>query len=217
MTIDAVVFDLDGTLADTLEDIAAAMNYALARHGLPERPADEYRDLVGEGVRRLVERALPADRSDLRELVLADLGTRYVEHMLDRTRPYPGVREMLDALTIPAAVLSNKPQAATTWMVDRLFHGHRFAAVHGGRDDVPLKPDPAPLLAIVRELGVQAGRTAYVGDTRTDMETAVAAGAVPVGVEWGFRDRDELVEHGARAVVRTPADLLDLLDGRHPT
>jgi len=217
MTIDAVVFDLDGTLADTLEDIAAAMNYALARQGLPERPADEYRDLVGEGVRRLVERALPPDRPDLREIVLADLGTHYVAHMLDRTRPYPGVSEMLDALAIPAAVLSNKPQAATTWMVDRLFQGHRFAAVHGGRDDVPLKPDPAPLLAIVRELGVPVGRTAYVGDTRTDMETAVAAGAIPVGVEWGFRDRDELVEHGARAVVRTPAELLDLLDGRHPT
>ncbi len=214
MTFDAVVFDLDGTLADTLEDIAAAMNYALVRHGLPARPADEYRDLLGEGVRRLVERALPPDRADLREPLLADLGAHYVEHMLDRTRPYPGVPEMLDALAIPAAVLSNKPQAATTWMVERLFARHRFAAVHGGRDDIPLKPDPAPLLAIVRELGVEAGKTAYVGDTRTDMETALAAGAVPVGVEWGFRDRRELVEHGARAVVATPAELLDLLDGR---
>ena len=124
--------------------------------------------------------------------------------------------EMLDALAIPAAVLSNKPQAATAWMVERLFARHRFQAVHGGRDDVPLKPDPAPLLAIVRELEVEPARTAYVGDTRTDMETAVAAGAIPVGVEWGFRDRDELVEHGARAVVATPAELLALLDGRRP-
>ena len=216
MTIDAVVFDLDGTLADTLEDIAAAMNYALGRQSLPGRPADEYRELVGEGVRRLVERALPPDRADLRDPVLADLGAYYVEHMLDRTRPYPGVPEMLDALAIPAAVLSNKPQAATAWMVERLFARHRFQAVHGGRDDVPLKPDPAPLLAIVRELEVEPARTAYVGDTRTDMETAVAAGAIPVGVEWGFRDRDELVEHGARAVVATPAELLALLDGRRP-
>lgn len=216
MTIDAVVFDLDGTLADTLEDIAAAMNYALGRHGLPERPADDYRDLVGEGVLRLVERALPPERMDLRGPVLADLGAYYVEHMLDRTRPYPGVPEMLDALAIPAAVLSNKPQAATTSMVERLFRGHRFAVVRGGLDGVPLKPDPAPLLAIVRELGVDAAHTAYVGDTRTDMETAVAAGAVPVGVEWGFRDRDELVEHGAWTVVSTPSELLDLLDGRPP-
>lgn len=216
MKIEAVVFDLDGTLADTLEDIAAAMNYALDRHGLPRRPVDDYRDLVGEGVRTLVERALPPDRADLRGPVLADLGTHYVEHMLDRTRPYPGVPEMLEALAIPAAVLSNKPQAATTRMVERLFAGHRFAAVHGGRDDVPLKPDPAPLLAIVGELGVEARRTAYVGDTRTDMETALAAGAVPVGVEWGFRDRGELLAHGARAVVATPAELLELLDGRRP-
>ncbi len=217
MTFDAVVFDLDGTLADTLSDIAAAMNYALARNGLRQRDPDEYRSLVGEGVIRLVERAVPADRLDLVEPVLADLRAHYGEHMLDRTRAYPGIPELLDGLGdrgISMAVLSNKPQAATRWMVERMFGENRFAAVLGGRDDVPLKPDPSALLEIVGDLGAEPERSAYVGDTRTDMETAVAAGVLPVGVAWGFRERDELIEHGARAVIARPLELLDLLDGR---
>ena len=216
MTFDAVVFDLDGTLADTLSDIAAAMNYALARNGLRERNADDYRGLVGEGVIRLVERAVPADRPHLVPPVLADLRAYYGEHMLDRTRAYPGVSELLDGLVargLPIAVLSNKPQAATRWMVERMFGENRFAAVRGGRDDVPLKPDPTALLAIIRDLDAVPGRSAYVGDTRTDMETAVAAGVLPVGAAWGFRDRRELVEHGARAVIDRPLELLELLDG----
>lgn len=217
MRLDAVVFDLDGTLADTLSDIAAAMNHALARNGLPERDPDEYRSLVGEGVVRLVERAVPADRPDLVERVLADLRVYYREHMLDRTRAYPGIPELLDGLGdrgLSMAVLSNKPQEATRWMVERMFGENRFAAVQGGRDDVPLKPDPSALLAIVRELGVEPERSAYVGDTRTDMETAVAAGVLPVGVAWGFRDRRELIEHGARTILARPVELLHLVDGR---
>ncbi len=216
MTIDAVVFDLDGTLADTLSDIAAAMNYALARNGLQERDPDEYRSLVGEGVIRLVERAVPVDRGDLVEPVLADLRAHYGRHMLDRTRAYPGVPELLDRLGergLPMAVLSNKPQAATSWMVERMFGENRFAAVRGGRENMPLKPDPTALLEIVRDIEVEPRRLAYVGDTRTDMETAVAAGVLPVGAAWGFRDRHELVEHGARAVIARPLELLNLLDG----
>lgn len=217
MRLDAVVFDLDGTLADTLGDIAASMNYALARNGLPERDPDDYRGLVGEGVLRLVERAVPADRADLMGPVLADLRTHYTEHMLDRTRLYPGVAELLDGLVergLSLAVLSNKPQAATRCMVERLFGEGRFAAVHGGRDDVPLKPDPSALLAIVRDLEADPERSAYVGDTPTDMETALAAGVHPVGVAWGFRDREELARHGARTILARPAELLDLVDGR---
>ena len=219
MTLDAVVFDLDGTLADTLGDIASAMNYALARQGLPERSPDEYRLLVGEGVTRLVERALPEDRADLIEPVLADLGAHYTDHMLDRTRPYPGIPKMLERLHargIPMAVLSNKPQAATSWMVEQLFGKHRFQTVLGGSDDMPLKPDPFALLAIVHRLRVEPERTAYVGDTRTDMETAVAAGVLPVGVAWGFRKRRELEEHGARVVVNRPRELVALFDGSGP-
>lgn len=217
MRFDAVVFDLDGTLADTLGDIAAAMNYALVRNGLRERDPDEYRDLVGEGVTRLVERAVPSDRPELHGPVLADLRAHYGEHMLDSTRAYPEIPELLDRLGtrgLPLAVLSNKPQAATRRMVDRMFGEGRFAVVLGGRDEVPLKPHPRALLEIVRHLGVEPGRCAYVGDTRTDMETAVTAGVLPVGAAWGFRDRRELVEHGARAVIDRPLEFLDLLEDR---
>ena len=215
MHFHAVIFDLDGTLADTLDDIAEATNHALARHGLPTHPRDAYRELVGEGVRRLVERALPPDRQDLAGEVLEELARHYVDHMFDRSVPYPEVPELLDRLTergIPMAVLSNKPESATRWMIDHLFGGWEFAAIVGGADGVPLKPDPAALLAIARALAVDPARCVFLGDTRTDMETAVAAGMFPVGALWGFRDRAELEAHGARAFLERPLELLDLFD-----
>lgn len=217
MTFRAVIFDFDGTLADTLDDIANAMNHALALHALPLHPRDTYRELVGEGVERLVERAVPADRRHLIGAVVAELRHYYSDHMLDRAAPYPGVPELLDRLTerrIPMAILSNKPEPATRWMVDRLFERWSFAAVVGGTDGVPLKPDPAALLGIARAIGVEPTDCVYLGDTRTDMETAVAAGVFPAGALWGFRHRAELEDHGARAVLDHPLQLLDLLDRR---
>lgn len=214
--IRAVVFDLDGTLADTLDDIADAMNHALAAHGLPTRPRDDYRDLVGEGVERLVERAIPPDRRDLLQTVTESLRERYTEHMLDRTRVYPGVAALLDGLTargVPMAILSNKPELATGWMVDRLFSAWTFAVIAGASPHTPLKPHPAGLLRIAERLGVAPPECIYLGDTRTDMQTAVAAGMVPVGALWGFRDRQELLDHGARRLVASPQELLHLLDG----
>lgn len=216
MRFDAILFDLDGTLADTLDDIAASMNWALERNALDPHPPDAYRQLVGEGVRRLVERALPVERQDLHAAVLEDLRAHYTTHMLDRSAPYPGVPELLDELTrrgLPMAILSNKPETATRWMVERLFPGWPFAAVAGERDGVPHKPDPGGALSIARDLGVPAERVLYLGDTRTDMETAVAAGMFGVGALWGFRDRAELLDHGASAVVEHPRDVLSLIDG----
>lgn len=214
MRFDAVLFDLDGTLADTLDDIADAVNHALALHGLPIHPREKYRLLVGEGVDRLVERALPADRRDLHDPLLAAIRDHYIEHMLDKTVPYEGVPEMLDALAargIAMAVLSNKPSVATERIVDELFGRWSFAAVVGQTPDVPHKPDPGSALDIARRVGVPPERCLYLGDTSTDMETAVAAGMYPVGALWGFRDRDELVAHGARAVIERPHDLVPLL------
>jgi phosphoglycolate phosphatase len=211
----AVIFDLDGTLADTLGDIAEAMNRALAAHDLPTLEPDAYRTLVGEGVERLVERALPRDRPDLVGPVLDDLKRYYTEHMLDRTTAYPGIPELLDRLTerqIPMAVVSNKPEPATRWMVERMFDRWNFAAVVGGTDGVPLKPDPTAVLKIAGDLGVKPSTCVYLGDTMTDMQTAVAAGMYPVGALWGFRDRDELLAHGAKTLVEEPLDLLALLD-----
>lgn len=215
MRFDAILFDLDGTLADTLDDIAASMNWALERNALDPHPADAYRELVGEGVSRLVERAIPAGRQDLHEAVLEDLRAHYTEHMLDRTAPYPGVPEMLDAIAtrgLPMAILSNKPEPATRWMVDRLFPAWPFAYVAGERPGMPHKPDPRPATEIARGLGVDPARVLYLGDTRTDMETAVAAGMFGVGALWGFRDEAELRAHGASEVVEHPRDVVPLID-----
>lgn len=216
-SLEAIVFDLDGTLADTLEDIANAVNRALDEHGLPPHPTDAYRELVGEGVGRLVERALPEGSSASHDSVLDAVATHYVAHILDHTAAYDGIPELLDTLTergIPMAVLSNKPEPATRHIVDELFGGWPFVVVAGGRDGVALKPDPEPALEIARRMGVDASRVLYLGDTSTDMDTAVAAGMYPVGALWGFRDRDELVAHGARQLAARPADVLEIME--HP-
>ncbi len=215
MRFRAVIFDLDGTLADTLSDIAEAMNRALAAHDLPTLEPDAYRSLVGEGVERLVERSVPIDQPDLVGPVLEDLKRYYTAHMLDKTTAYSGVPELLDRLTergLPMAVVSNKPEPATRSMVERMFDRWRFAAVVGGTDGVPLKPDPTVVLKIASALGVEPSACVYLGDTMTDMQTAVAAGMYPVGVLWGFRDRDELLAHGAKALIEQPLDLLPLLN-----
>jgi phosphoglycolate phosphatase len=216
MRFDAVLFDLDGTLADTLDDIADAVNHALAVHGLPRHPRDAYRELLGEGVDRLVERALPPDRQDLQASTLAAVRDHYVAHMLDRTAPYAGIPEMLDEVAgrgLAMAILSNKPAPATERIVAELFGRWRFGAVVGQTPETPHKPDPASALAIARRVGAEPARCLYLGDTSTDMETAVAAGMFPVGALWGFRDRDELEAHGARAVIERPPELIPLLDG----
>ena len=215
MRFRAVIFDLDGTLADTLSDIAEAMNRALEGHDLPTLEPDAYRTLVGEGVERLVKRAVPTDRPELIGPVLDDLKRYYTDHMLDRTTAYSGIPELLDRLTerqIPMARVSNKPEPATRWMVERMFDRWHFAAVVGGTDGVPLKPDPTAVLKIAGDLGIEPSACVYLGDTMTDMQTAVAAGMYPVGALWGFRDRDELLAHGAKALVTEPLDLLALLN-----
>ena len=216
MRFDAILFDLDGTLADTLDDIAASMNWALERNALDPHPPDAYRELVGEGVGRLVERAIPAGRQDLHAAVLEDLRAHYTEHMLDRSAPYPGIPELLDELAareLPMAILSNKPESATRWMVERLFSAWPFAYVAGERPGMPHKPDPRPATDIARGLGVDPARVLYLGDTRTDMETAVAAGMFGVGALWGFRDEAELRAHGASEVVAHPRDVVPLIEG----
>ena len=219
MRFDAILFDLDGTLADTLDDIAASVNWALERNALDPHPPDAYRELVGEGVGRLVERAIPAGRQDLHAAVLEDLRAHYTEHMLDRTAPYPGIPELLDEIAgrgLPMAILSNKPEPATRWMVDRLFSAWPFAHVAGEMPGMPHKPDPRPATEIARRLGVDPGRILYLGDTRTDMETAVAAGMFGVGALWGFRDETELRAHGAAEVVQHPRDVVPLIERGRP-
>jgi phosphoglycolate phosphatase len=213
----AVLFDLDGTLLDTLADIAGAVNFVLDGLGLPTHHLDEYRDLVGEGLPKLIERALPAGAGDdVRAEALAGMRARYAERMIVETRPYPGIAELLDELArrgLGLAVISNKPEAATQLLVRQLLGRWAFAAVLGHRPDRPRKPDPAPALEAARALGVEPARCVFVGDSWIDMRTARSAGMTPVGVTWGFRTREELLGAGARVLIDRPLDLCRVLDG----
>lgn len=215
MTRDAVMFDLDGTLADTLADIAAAGNTMLESFQRPPRPVADYRYLAGQGVEYLVEHALggSVDAATIAEGV-AVIKAFYAEHEHERTRAFPGIAELLDALTdrgVTLAVLTNKPQDPAEELVKRLLGGWSFATVRGALPDGPLKPDPAGALAIVDALAIPAARWVYVGDTRVDMETGKRAGFFTVGVTWGFRDEAELLAHGADAIVHEPTRILGLL------
>jgi phosphoglycolate phosphatase len=216
VTYRAVLFDLDGTLLDTLRDIADAMNAVLARLRLPGHPPVDYRLFVGEGVTRLVERALPEERRDgeLIRRAEAMLDEEYAHRWNATTRPYPGIPGLLDELAargVPLAVLSNKPDDFTLLTVSRLLPAWRFHPVMGARPGVPRKPDPAAALEIAGILGIVPSDILYLGDSGVDMRTARAAGMHPVGALWGFRSAAELNEAGAAALVGSPAELLELL------
>jgi phosphoglycolate phosphatase len=214
MHLRAALFDLDGTLLDSLHDIGAAMNHALARHGLPVHPLSDYRRFVGEGVRALTTRTIPVGQEALHEAVLDAYRARYAQCMLEHTRPFPGIPELLSRLAgegVKLAVLSNKPDAATRRLVEALLPQVRFGAVYGERAGVPRKPDPTAALGMAAELGVEPEDCAFIGDTAVDMDTARASGMYGVGVTWGFRDVEELQSHGARVIAHTAEELLQAL------
>ncbi len=213
----AVIFDLDGTLVDTLGDIAASMNAALAGRGYPTHARDEYRGLVGWGLRALAASALPPEARDEAtvEACYAAALAAYLEKPTVHTRPYPGVRELLAALAsrgIPCAVLSNKADAVVRVVVDSVLSAHAFCAVRGERPGIPHKPDPTSALDVASCLGADPREVLYLGDSGVDMKTARAAGFFAVGASWGFRDREELVRDGAEVVIDHPLELLRLLD-----
>jgi phosphoglycolate phosphatase len=212
----AVIFDLDGTLLNTLEDLADAMNCVLAANGHPAHPLDAYRYFVGDGIEMLVRRALPEGgwaEEDFPSIVEA-MRDEYARRSTNKTRPYPGIPELLDVLQsrgVPFAILSNKPHPATVDLVGRLLGRWRFSSVLGARASVAKKPDPAGALEIAGELDLAPAAIVYVGDTPVDMGTARAAGMFPAGVLWGFRGEAELRDAGARALLAKPRDLLSLL------
>ena len=210
-----VMFDLDGTLADTLADIANIGNHTLTQLGRPTFPIDRYRYLAGQGARWLVETALGPEHQHLADEGLGILKSYQLEHGMDLTTPYDGVPELLDALierALKLAVFSNKPHAATVEMIEAKFSRWHFDRVQGATSEYPLKPDPAAGLMIAEKLGIAPERWLYVGDTKVDMQTATSAGFHSVGVLWGFREEAELRENGARAIISHPTDLLALLD-----
>ncbi len=211
-----VIFDLDGTLLNTIGDLAVASNAMLALRGLPQHSYDDYCQMVGNGIMRLVERALP---EPLRtpytvQAARADFLRYYTEHIDTYTTPYDGVAELLTELHrrgLLLAVASNKFQAGTSKLISRFFPSIPFAAVLGQREGVPLKPDPQIDLDCLRAAGVAPGEAVHVGDSGIDILTARAAGLRSVGVTWGFRARAELEEAQADRIIDRPEELLDLL------
>lgn len=210
----AVLFDLDGTLLNTLQDIADACNAALARHGFPPHPLDSYRYFVGDGVPALVSRVVPAERHGAE--TLASVAAAYREEYQRRwnvsTTLYPGVAQLLEQLTrhgLPMAVLSNKPEEFTRRCVAEFLSQWNFSIVLGASEAFPPKPDPASARHIARTFGLPPDQFCYLGDTPTDMRTAVAAGMFPVGVMWGFRPVNELRTAGARLLICHPRELLE--------
>lgn len=210
----ALIFDLDGTLADTLGDIGAAMSHVLTELGLPAYDLDRYRPWVGWGVRHLVTQALPDGAEHLADTATAQFRRYYGDNLIVTTAPYPGIPELLDALTghYALAVLSNKPQAMTERIVTEVFGRWAFAEVVGARDGVPHKPDPTSALELAARLEVSPAHCVFVGDTGVDMQTARAANMRAIAAGWGFRAASELRDAGAEVVLGHPAELLDVLD-----
>lgn len=206
------LFDMDGTILDSLGDIGGCANAVLEELGLPTHPIPTYRQRVGEGARSLLEQALPPDRGALVDHALARYKLLYATRMLDSSRPYPGIEGLLEALRARGdrlAVVTNKPQPAATKIADAVFPGV-FEIVVGEREGVPKKPDPAPALLAARALGLAPEHCVFIGDSAVDMRTARAAGMTSVGVLWGFRDRDELSGAGALHLVGAAAEILAL-------
>ncbi len=215
MKYQAVLFDLDGTLLDTLEDLRDGVNVVLARRGYPQHTLEEIRDYVGNGAGVLIRRALPegTEETEIRE-VLAEYKDWYRVHYCTKTHPYPGVAELLDTLAaagVKMAVVSNKPDAVTKELAKKFFPG---LPAFGQRDDVPRKPEPQMVWKALETLGVGREQACYVGDSEVDVATAKNAGLPAVLVSWGFRTEEQLRAAGAETITATAAELLMQLDGK---
>lgn len=218
MPIKAILFDLDGTLLDTLHDLADAANRVLAAAGLPIHERSAYRRFVGDGSRMLMTRALPHEyRTPARiEELLTRFKADYGRHWKTATRPYPGINDLLRELVrrgIPRAVVTNKPHAFAEDCIHHFFPDIAFQMIQGQKEDAPLKPHPRPALDAARHLRVPAPECLLLGDSDVDMQTARAAGMLPVGAAWGFRPISELIAAGAARVVHSPQEILECIDG----
>ena len=209
------MFDLDGTLVDSLADLADSANAMLVSYGFPVHSVDAYRYFVGNGARKLVERCLPPEQAGDTDFVAEALeryNRCYGERMLQKIRPYDGILSMLEALRgmgVPLSICTNKQQFAADAIVAHIFPGGMFREIVGDREGMPRKPDPTKALRIAGNLGARPEEVAYLGDSSTDMETARNAGFLPVGVTWGFRSREELSESGAGVLLDHPMELFE--------
>jgi phosphoglycolate phosphatase len=209
-----VIFDCDGTLVDTLEDIAAAMNLSLVEHGFPVVPLEKYRDIVGWGIIRLAELALP---QEARTKDTIRMVSNYARQLMEEqpfaeslSKPYPGIPELLAELQekkIKTAVLSNKPDTALRRIITAIFPQHHFNSVWGLRHGAAPKPDPDSVWELLANMGLNPHEAVLMGDSEIDMETARNAGCYPLGVSWGFRSRATLVSSGAARIIDKPSEL----------
>jgi phosphoglycolate phosphatase len=211
-----VIFDLDGTLINTIDDLAHGANHALASCGFPTHEVSSYPFFVGNGVGRLLERVLPPESRtpQIVTRVRTIFEEYYDQHLHDFTAPYPGIPELLDELAsrgIKLAVASNKYQSATSRLIAHFFPRLPWVAVHGMRPDIPAKPDPSIVFNILRDVPTAKADVIYVGDSGVDMETARRACIESVGVSWGFRPVSELKQAYAEHIISSPAELLPLL------
>ncbi len=217
MLYKAVLFDLDGTLLDTLDDIADSANRVLATMAMPVHPLEAYRYFVGDGMMTLIERIVPAERKDPQTIaqVVDAFREDYGSNWQVKSRPYAGILPMLTGLVekgLQLAVLSNKPQDFTQLCVERLLSDFSFQPVFGQREGVPKKPDPAGACEVAEMLQIAPEQFIYLGDTAIDMQTAKNAGMFAVGALWGFRSKEELLASGAEHLVSSPVDLLHLIE-----
>ncbi len=217
MKYTAVLFDLDGTLINSLHDLAESANEALKKHGFKTHPTDSYKKFVGNGVRNLIKNAAPDGIEDsVIEKILEDYRIIYDKNYVNKTRAYDGIHEMLDHLQkarIKMGVCSNKPHKPTNEIVEKLLGSEYFDVIFGEREGIPRKPDPASLIEAAEKLGVPPSQTIYVGDSGGDMESANRAGMLAAGVLWGFRGQEELIACGGKILLATPSELVDFIAG----
>lgn len=216
MKMTTAIFDLDGTLLNSLGDLCDSVTYAVEKHGFPPVSMEQTRIRIGNGVRKLVERSIPEEsRTDeMIDICLADFRAFYGEHMMNRTHPYEGIVSALETLKengVTVGVLSNKYDSAAKALIEHYF-GDLVCITYGERPNIPRKPDPTSVLQLLDELGGDKETTLYIGDSATDMQTAVNAGLTAIGVAWGFRSAEELRASGADALAYEPSDLLPLFE-----
>ena len=209
-----VIFDLDGTLLDSIEDIASSMNKVLESLQLPTHKIEDYKHFVGGGVDILVDNALSNQSKEIKYEVIKRFKIEYDGKLHSKTIPYDGIYDLLDELKkldINLAVLSNKPHEFTVSYVNHFFKNYNFKEIHGQKKDVPKKPDPKAALDIVKCLDSSCENTYFIGDTKIDMQTAKSANMTAIGVLWGFRDEKELRDFGADFIVSNPLEILKII------
>ena len=216
MNYSAIIFDLDGTLLNTIDDLANSMNTVLQQHGFPVHATEKYKYFVGNGMDNLTRKVLPTSITDEKfiKTFLAEFQNLYSENWNKCTKPYPGIESLLDSLTVSGikmSVLSNKPDHFTQIIIDHYFGLDRFDYVYGARVDVPKKPNPTGALEIAQKSNISPSAFLYVGDSGVDMQTAIAAGMYALGVTWGFRDIAELKTNGVERLINDPMEIIELI------